>query len=465
MNARTIFMILVFTALLISSGCSSNQAQVTTSPIPLPTDTATITPSPTSTSTPLPTSTSTPIPNDGKYRPPQANYACDFSDKTTQGAASRFRVNEYYLPESYETVLSNDFGDWYSIEFLRISDEFLPLPEDVEQRKEYLDSDLNAFMERRIGPDIPDGEIVEQEYLQKDPPVLLAILELPGGSNMTANGTSMDATRAVYIVSHGGYGYVISTQFTDIFSTKQTREEIIEQLKANLDEFYESCAFVNDPEVGRYFVQPTITPIPDPMDFIPDMKIQEGSFFPEKGSENLDPLSGGEILTKGDWILYRSTMESVLPVPKGWTTIETGQQTYILFSPTGDPRENPVLQITLNIYGYEDDSITSEKPIADSLASIEQSPNFTLVKKEIMDEDKGYIFLKVITDAGTTRYVLQVVSKYANNPSGKFFHVATVFANEEDWDQYYPIIQAMLGNWHAYDGASIAIPLPETLTE
>jgi len=88
--------------------------------------------------------------SDGKYRPPQGNYAYDFSLEPGD------RLDEYYWPSSFETVKSGDFGDWKSIEFMRISDEFLPIPEDPEARKKYLDYDLNALMERRITPEVPD---------------------------------------------------------------------------------------------------------------------------------------------------------------------------------------------------------------------------------------------------------------------------------------------------------------------
>lgn len=464
MNTKYLFVYFVLIISLGAQGCSSVQSPATALPVPI-TDTATLLPTATATSTPSPTATLTPTPtNDGKYRPPQGIYACDFSSKKGVGS----RMDEHYLSDSFETVLSSDFGDWYSIEFMRIGDKNLPIPENAEDRKKYLDFDLNALMERRIKSEVPKGKIIEQDYIQKDTPILLAILDLPGGSNMLVNGKRASATRAVYIVIHGAYSYAISTQFTKgIGFDGKTQKDIVQQLKQELENFYETCTFQDDLNAGKNFIAPTVTPVPDPNDFVPDMKIPEGLFFPNKGAKNFEPSygNGNVLLTKGDWILFKAGLESILPVPKGWTTVETGQATYILFSPTGDPKQNPTIQIKLGYQGYDDDSTTSEKPIGDSIASIEQNPNFTLIKKEIIDKDKGYIFLKVITDAGTTRYVLQVVSKYANNPSGKFFHVSTISVNEADWDQYYPIIQAMFNNWHAYDGVSIAVPLPDSLTK
>lgn len=443
------------------AGCSPAQEQTITSPTPLPTNAATTEPTiaPTQSPTTSPTPTISPIPNDGKYRPPQGNYAWDYSSIE----AFKPRWDEYYLPSSFETVLSDDFGTWYSIEFIRIAEDSLPIPEDPEARKKYLDQDLKSLIERRITPEILTGKIIHQEYLQKDTTIQFAVLDLPGGSNMTINGKPDHAIRGVYIVIQGAYSYVISTQIsTGVYtvSKNMTQEQIIQKLKQDVERLYSGINFQTDLEVGKNFVPPTITPVPDPMDFVPDMKVPEGLFFPDQGSNNFE---GFAVLTKGDWILYRAGLESLIPVPKGWTTVETGQASYILFSPTGDPKENPAIQIKLGYYGYDDDSTTSEQPITETLDSIKADPNFTLITKEVINSDKGYIFVKAVNDSGQTRYVLQVFSKYARNPSGKFFHVITAFTDEKDWEQYYPILQAMLNNWHAYDGVSIAVPLPDVL--
>jgi hypothetical protein len=407
----------------------------------------------------------TPTPSDGKYRPPQGNYACDFSLEGGIGD----RLDEYYWPSSFETVQSDDFGGWKSIEFMRISDEFLPIPEDSEELKKYLDYDLNALMERRIIPEIPNGEIIHQKYLEIDTTILFAVLDLPGGSNMLINGERGDAIRGVYIVIQGAYSYVISTQITTgMFGAPEskTQEEYIQQLNQELNNFYFGIEFEKDLDVGRDFVPPPPPPAPNPADWIPDMKIPEGLFFPDKGSENFDPIVSGALMTKGDWILYKDSMYSILPVPKGWTTMETGQETYILFIPTSDPEGELGLRVRLCFEFYEDDSTTSEATIDKFLGAFtDQQIEFSLIKKEIIDADRGYVFLKVKTDWGTNRYLLEVLSRNARNLGDKFFYAFSVFTDEKVWDQYYPIIVEMVKNWHADDGVSIGIQLPDKLVK
>ena len=69
---------------------------------------------------------------------------------------------------------------------------------------------------------------------------------------------------------------------------------------------------------------------------------------------------------KGNWIVYANTMEvDFLPVSRGWKTIETGQNTYILYSPTEDWERPRQFRIRLSVYGYTDDATTSSVPVAE----------------------------------------------------------------------------------------------------
>jgi len=456
---------LIIVCILVSVlvlGCHAKPAGTPSTTTPTSTPPSTTTPESAPPSTTTETSEPiTPTPSDGKYRPPQGNYAYDFSLEPGD------RLDEYYWPSSFETVQSGDFGAWKSIEFMRISDEFLPIPEDSEARKKYLDSDLNALMEHRIIPDISNGKIIYQEYLQKDTAILFAVLDLPGGSNMLINWEPDNAIRGVYIVIQGAYSYVISTQIsTGMFlRSNKTQEEYIQQLKQDLASFYDGIQFETDLDVGRNFVPPPPTPAPNPADWIPDMKIPGGLFFPDKGSDNFDPIVSGALMTKGDWILYRDSMRSILPIPKGWTTYETGQETYILFFPTGDPNQEFAIRIRLSFELYEDDSTTSEETIVKFLEAIKDQTNLTVLKEEVIDTERGYVFLKVKTDFGTTRYLLTILSKNAKYKGDKFFYGFSVFTDEKDWDQYYPIIVAIVKNWYTYDGVSIGVQLPDTLVK
>lgn len=221
-------------------------------------------------------------------------------------------------------------------------------------------------------------------------------------------------------------------------------------------------------------VKPTAVPTPLPpatsivgsayASLIPDLEVPDGLFFPDKGDSNFDPTAGRALYVQGDWIVYANLMESILPVPGGWKTVETGQDTYILYSPVED-WEQPAIRVRLSIYAYEDDATTSAVPVAEFVNQVKEAPTYTLLKQEILDDNTGYVFGAMSTESGKQRYLLQVFSKYADNPSGKFFHVYSVFTDQADWETYYPLIQAMLANWHALDNTPIAVSLPDTLPQ
>lgn len=223
-------------------------------------------------------------------------------------------------------------------------------------------------------------------------------------------------------------------------------------------------------------VKPTATPRPLPpatptpivgsayASLIPDLEIPAGLFFPDKGDSNFDPAAGRALYVQDDWIVYANLMESILPVPSGWKTIETGQDTYILYSPLED-WEQPAIRVRLSISAYDDDATTSAVPVAEFVNQVKEVPTYSLLKQEILDDNTGYVFGVMSTESGKKRYLLQVFSKYAYNPSGKFFHVYSVFTDQADWEAYYPLIRAMLANWHALDNTPIAVSLPDTLTQ
>ena len=196
---------------------------------------------------------------------------------------------------------------------------------------------------------------------------------------------------------------------------------------------------------------------------IPNLDIPDGLFFPDKGDSNFDPTAGRAMYAKGNWIVYANTMESILPVPRGWKTIETGQNTYILYSPTED-WERTTIRIRLSVYGYTDDATTSRVPVTEFVKQSRTVPAYSLLKQQILDDNTGYVFGVSTMASGKKRYLLQVFSKYAHNPSGKFFHVYSVFTYQADWAAYYPLIRAMLAHWHALDNTPIPVALPDTLT-
>jgi hypothetical protein len=409
-----------------------------------------------------------PAQRDGTYKPPQGNYSTVFQIKRALGA----RLDEHQLQNSFETVLSDDFGGWKSIEFMRIGESELPIPADPETRKPYLDHDLKALIERRIAPVVPHAKILHQEYLQKDTPVLFAVLDLKGGSNMMINGKPDDAIRGVYIVIQGAYSYVIATQYSTGVAPvykKMSKKDITTELNRDLTEFYDGIAFQTDLQVGSNIVAPTTTPAPalNPLEFVPQMKIPDGLFFPNKGSKTFDE-AGKALGTKGDWVVYQDVMRSILPVPKGWTTVENGEATYIGFSPKGDPQENPIIVVMVTIIGNEGDSAACGALIDQVVKFVKSTDGGSVLKRDMVDKDRGYVFSRITippgsSEAGTHRLFVQAFARNADSSEGGFFHSIRALTDEKDWDTYYPIFRAMLSNWHGHDGAFIGVNLPDSL--
>jgi len=424
----------------------------TKTPTLIPSDTIIPTDSPTPTASLSPTSLLSPTPDDDKYRPPHGNYACDLS---TIEIGSGRKLREYFSESGFETVLSDDFGTWYSIEFFRISEDELPIPKEFEERQKYLDFDLNYLMEYRIKPNVPQAKIIDQEYIQNESPILFAVLDLPGGSNIYSNNIPKDATRAVYIVIHGAYSYVFSTQYTHFSFKDDTQDKIIQDLKQDLENLYEKCEFETDLEVGKAYIPPTITPIPELTDFIPDMNIPDGLFAPEDGSKNLGEFIQ-EVAAQDDWILIQTfPAYSLLPLPAGWTAFG-GDYTVIKFSPD-DNLDDPPIFILMDGSGYIGDSRTSDEVLAEIESELATIPSVEVFEKKIVDDSKGYIFLSLIMDDGKERYLLLLVSEDEQG----FYHRSFIYVYPEDWSNYYKITKAMFENWVDLSSRSLGMSLPE----
>lgn len=211
----------------------------------------------------------------------------------------------------------------------------------------------------------------------------------------------------------------------------------------------------------------TPTPRPEFAARIPDMKIRDDLFFRDAGGSNFDTNSP-ILYSKGDWFLVRSaSTRSMLPIPGGWTTGETGGDTWILFSPDGNV-EYPTIQIRLGASGYDGDPKTSQEVITELEESVSGDPNFEILNKEIVDTEKGYVLLVGVTETGRKRYILILYSREPlseDGGSGGWFHTFSAFIYEEDWDDYYPIIQAMVEYWYGLYDNPLGVALPDTLLE
>ena len=188
---------------------------------------------------------------------------------------------------------------------------------------------------------------------------------------------------------------------------------------------------------------------------MPDLDIPDGLFLPEAGSSNMtDPL-----MAQGDWFLTFS-LESIFPLPAGWTTDEGEQGTDILFSANGNLDE-PSIVIRLRFSGYAGDDRTVEEVMVEYELSLNEDPTASILKRAIVDPSKGYIFLTWITDSDRKENVLVLFSE---DVSG-FFHRFVVRTGPEDWDDYYPIVRAIVDHWADWEYRPLGIALPDDLSE
>jgi tetratricopeptide (TPR) repeat protein len=206
-----------------------------------------------------------------------------------------------------------------------------------------------------------------------------------------------------------------------------------------------------------------VPPPPDiPEGSFPDMAIPEDLFNPKKGD---DDFYHPGIASQGDWILYASVMESILPVPSGWFIDETGNQTNILFFQKGD-RDEPSIFIRLGIIpdfdGGTDPSVQTISEISDNLNALDVHQ---ILATEMIDKDKGYILVNLNHNSETSEMMLLFTSRYLNNPSGAFTHVFSAYTSPENWDDYYPIVREMLIHWVATDYGPLGDKLPESLMD
>lgn len=198
----------------------------------------------------------------------------------------------------------------------------------------------------------------------------------------------------------------------------------------------------------------------DALERLPSLAIADGLFRQEKGSENFNQMSR-PIYANNYWLLTVNATESILPIPHGWTTVEDGKDTYILFG-NEDDIDNPEIRIRVSVNGYIEDFMNSEDALAEYEADLAERDGITILKREILDNDKSYIVLSTETEEGEMRYLIQAFSR---NSARQWFYTFSVFTAQDKWPDYYPLIQAMLARWAALDNTPIGINLPDNVID
>ena len=197
---------------------------------------------------------------------------------------------------------------------------------------------------------------------------------------------------------------------------------------------------------------------PEVLARIPDFAIPDNLFRKEYGDLEFDDFT--KVLgSKGNWFLIQSTPESVLPIPSGWATTETGQDAYYIIFDIHDS-EVPLIRIRLGSEGFEGDSRSSTEVISEFEGLVAEISTMKILMKEVLDNDKAYVLLSVETESGRNRYLLEFFSK---NPRQGWFHIFSAFTFQEDWDEYYPLIQVIIKHWYGLYDNQLGVELPETL--
>ena len=194
----------------------------------------------------------------------------------------------------------------------------------------------------------------------------------------------------------------------------------------------------------------------------PEIEIPQGLFNPETGDEKFYQPA---ITSQGDWFLYASATESLLPIPAGWSTNETGQETHIMFFEKGRPDEPTIFIRLATIPGSDggtDPSTITINQISDNLKALGVHK---ILAVEILDDEKGYILANLNPDSDSSEMMLLFSSRNLDNPSGPITHLFAAYAAPEDWVGYDPIVRAMLAKWTAHDYTSLGAELPENLNE
>ncbi len=206
------------------------------------------------------------------------------------------------------------------------------------------------------------------------------------------------------------------------------------------------------------FYPPARTAARMPPARIPDEPVPPGFALPGVGAANFDPNTG-VLGAQSDWILVASTLESILPIPSGWTTRETGSSAYYLFSATGD-LARPTILIRLGAEGTRDDARASADVAGEFARQVEATPNAAVIANEIVDADRAYVLARGTTPSGRTRDLLEIIARL---PGAGWFHTFSAFADEDDWPRAYRLLRTIVAYWMGLDGTPFGIALPESL--
>lgn len=198
-----------------------------------------------------------------------------------------------------------------------------------------------------------------------------------------------------------------------------------------------------------------------PVGVIPDLSIPDYLYDTTGGASNFDEQSG-VFETNGVWYLVGSQMESFIPVPSGWTTQEAGSNTLFMFSEELDLvidfdsfEGEPEGYVLLGVDGFEGDDRSAQEAL-DSVVTEMTAGGFEIMASEVVDGGRAYF----VARQDSTLFL----GVFSENPVKGWYHtLISVFDDRAQWDEYYPIVRAMIGGWHGLYGNPLGFQLPADL--
>jgi len=198
-----------------------------------------------------------------------------------------------------------------------------------------------------------------------------------------------------------------------------------------------------------------------PNGVLPDLSIPDHLYDTTGGASNFDQQSG-VFETDGVWYLVGSQMESFIPVPSGWTTEEDGSNTLFMFSEELDLvigfdsfEGTPEGYVLLGVDGFEGDDRSAQEAL-DSVVTEMTAGGFEIMASEVVDESRAYF----VARQDSTLF-LGVLSQ---NPARGWYHtLISVFDDRAQWDEYYPIVRAMIEGWYGLYDNPLGFSLPADL--
>jgi hypothetical protein len=203
---------------------------------------------------------------------------------------------------------------------------------------------------------------------------------------------------------------------------------------------------------------------------IPDIDLPAELVLPEVGAKNFNEFT--QVLgQQGDWFLVM-TFDSIYPIPTGWTTVSTGKEdAIVVFSRGGIQLRGDLVdgitfdktpEIVITVGGSGGEYQTSEEVMSELEDALSQAPNISLIKRQVVDSKKAYIFLEGKPESGNNIYRLIILSQTSDG----WFRTLSIITDVQDWNDYYPIIRAIAENWAlSWDNSILGLTLPETLID